>query len=625
MCGIVGILGFGDKKLVRKMNNILVHRGPDDCGYYSDKNIELGHRRLAIIDLSKAGKQPMSNEDETLWIVFNGEIYNFANLRQELEEKGHKFKSDSDTEVIIHSYEEYGSSCLEKFNGIFAFAIYDSKKKELFIARDRVGVKPLYYYQEGKKLLFASEIKAILEYPEIKREIDLEGFYSYFISGSYSPAPLTMIKNVKQLPPGYFGVYKDNKLKLEKYWDLNFTKSGEINWEKELEKRFYSSVKAQMISDVPIGAYLSGGIDSSSIVAGMSRYSDKVRTFSVGFDSGEVINELEYARQVSQKFSTEHKEIVVGQEGVKIIPELVWHQDAPLTAMAVVPLHYMAKEASKSVKVILNGNGSDELLGGYRQQLILKVLNEKYFIKRIYKNKLNSSLLNSLSKSSLVPEKGKRGARYLKNILDSENDFCEEYLQVVNQNLNNIKNKKIFSENLKQDKFDYKKYFDYSSREYDAVQNATKMDFKLLLANNFLLSDDKISMAHSIESRVPFLDNEMLDFASILPSKYKINFFEKKFLLRKTMKNILPKEVIKRKKYGFTAPLRYWYNEYLYDVACQLLDSKEIKKQDLFSERYTARLLKGSKESNEKINIITGILSFQIWHKIFIEGEKVRI
>ena len=380
MCGITGILNFNgsvvDKLLLRRMTDVLSYRGPDGEGFYVDKNVGLGHRRLAIIDLSDAGKQPMCNHDGTIWITFNGEIYNFQELRRDLEGRGYRFSSSTDTEVIIHAYEEYGVDCVGFLRGMFSFAVWDVNKKQLFLVRDRVGKKPLVYYKDNDRFVFASEIKAIIEDKTIKREVSQEALSNYLGYG-YVPAPLTIFKNIYKLLPGHCMIV-DNKgnITIKQYWDLQFkeTNFSEDYYCKKTLELLEESTKIRMFSDVPLGAFLSGGVDSSAVVAMMAKNSEQpIKTFSIGFEEQE-FNELPYARIIAEKFNTDHKEFIVKPDAIKILPKLVWYYDEPFADSSALPSYYLAQLTKKHVTVSLNGDGGDENYAGYDRIKAMNVL-----------------------------------------------------------------------------------------------------------------------------------------------------------------------------------------------------------------------------------------------------------
>lgn len=607
MCGIVGF-NWEDKNLLKKMMTSIEHRGPDDNGYYIDKNISLGHQRLSIIDLSAKGKQPIYNEDKSIIINFNGEIYNYKLLRKELENKGHKFYTDTDTEVIVHAYEEYGIDCVKQFNGMFAFAIYDTNKKTIFLARDRIGIKPLYYYFENKKIIFASEIKAILEY-NIPREVDKESLAQFFTFG-YTISPKTMFKGIFKLPPASTLIYDKNGLKINQYWDINFNpqKKSLQNWKQELFYNLKDAVDKRLMSDVPLGAYLSGGIDSSSIVAMMNLVMDKpVNTYSVGFDCDEVVNELCYAKIVADKLNTNHHEIIVtSEDAIKSLPNIVWHLDEPINNPAAVPLYYMSKAAKKDMTVVLNGNGGDEVFAGYRQH---KIINYSHLLKNV--PLINSNFVAQTLKvsSKFFPDKYGRylkfGANYLPTIKNFEISYSKlMYKNYTPQDLQNLLGIKYSAIP------EISKFFDTNREVLDSL---ISIDLKRMLPENYLMVDDKINMANGIESRVPFLDYRLIEFAGTIPSRLKLNKYQGKYILRQTMRNMLPQQVIQRKKYGFTPPVTNWIENNMLDYAIEVLNDNNIKKY--FDEYQLNKILS---KNEQQYNKIYPLLMFGLWGKKFL-------
>lgn len=607
MCGIIGF-NWDDRKLLKKMMASIKHRGPDDSGSYTDKNISLGHQRLSIIDLSKKGKQPMTNEDGTLQIVFNGEIYNYKILKKELEKKGHKFYTGTDTEVIVHAYEEYGEDCVKHFNGMFAFAIYDSRDKSIFLARDRIGIKPLYYYYENGKLIFASEIKAILEH-NIKREIDKESLAQFFTYG-YTISPKTMFKKIYKLPPSCYLKLSQDHIKINHYWNLTFkdVQKPLQFWKRELFYNLKDTIEKRLMSDVSLGAYLSGGIDSSSIVAMMSTMMEKpVNTFSVGFDSNDVINELKYAKYVSHKLNTNHNEIIVSSEdATKALPKIAWHLDEPINNPAAIPQYYMSKAAKKKMTVVLNGNGGDEVFAGYRQH---KVIAYSQLLKNV---PLVSSgfIAQSLRFSSkFVSHKYRRyldfGSKFLPKIKNPAKAYCalmyknftlkdvSELLGVSYSPLGNISN--------------------FLQGDKQILNSLTLIDLKRMLPEDYLMVDDKINMANAIESRVPFLDHKLIEFAATMPANLKLNKFRSKYILKQTMKKMLPSQVIQRKKYGFTPPVTHWIEKELLNYTTEIIRKPETKKY--FNQYYLSKILTRNKAHYNKIY---PLLMFGLWREQYL-------
>jgi len=593
MCGIFGF-NFEDKSLLKKGMKILEHRGPDDSGSFIDKNVSLGHRRLSIIDLSKKGHQPMQYNDLT--IIYNGEIYNFKELKNDLKAD---YKTNSDTEVILKYYQKYGEKCLDYFNGMFAFCIYDSKKKILFLARDRIGVKPLYYYFKDGKFIFASEIKAILQ-DEIKREINFEAMNDYF-TYFYVPYPKTIFKDVYKLEPGHYLIFdlKKKKITKEKYWDINFApiNKPESYFRKRLVNEFKEAVKRHLISDVPVGAYLSGGIDSSSITAMMSNLSDNITTYSVGFDSNTVVNELDYARKVAEKLNTNHHEIIVtGEDALKIIEKVIYHLDEPIVNAASIPLYYMSKAAKKDMTVVLTGNGGDELFAGYQQH---KVVYYTSFLKNF------NYLINNPINRNILKLFDNKYAKFSLKYIKAMDNLPEAYKTLMYYKAFTEEDKENLILNYKKIKPVIESFF---KTEYHLINQLTMIDLKLLLPENYLMVDDKINMANSLESRVPFLDYKFVEFASKIPPKLKLKGLTGKYIIKKTMKELLPKEILKRKKMGFTPPLRYWIDYGFKDMAKNIYQDKELSR--LFNKTYLEKSLQQS-------NKIFPLLTFGLWHEKF--------
>ncbi|MBS3127847.1 asparagine synthase (glutamine-hydrolyzing) [Candidatus Woesearchaeota archaeon] len=619
MCGICGF-NWEDKALARKMSDVLEHRGPDGHGYYTDKNISLGHRRLSIIDLSARGKQPMQNKDGTVWITFNGEIYNYRELRKKLEPK-YRFASDTDTEVIIHLYEEYGEKCLQYLNGMFAFAIWDTKKEKFFLARDRIGIKPLYYYFMEGKFIFASEIKAILEH-NVERHVDTNALAD-FITFGYVPYPRTMFSNIYKLPPAHCLIFSKNKIRIKKYWDIGTEKALSFSdAKKSLYSDFRKSVELQLMSDVPLGAYLSGGVDSSSIVAMMSTLTENpVTTFSIGFDSDEVINELYYAKQAAEKFNTDHNEIIVtSEEAVKILPKIVQHLDEPIANPASVPLYFMSKAAKKKVSVVLTGNGGDELFAGYRQHKVLSIVNRYYNRSPyLFNSKAAHLAISLLNKAVPGSSKYKKYSSFAAEFVKTLHNPTLSYMALMYNVFKPEDKEKLFADKSMQMTNPNTEIITSSfSAKSDILNRLCMIDLKMLLPENYLMVDDKINMANSVESRVPFLDHNLVQSALNMPSSYKLSGLKEKYIFKKAMSGLLPKEILTRKKYGFTPPLTHWINKDLRSEAQNiLLDNNEIGKY--FNKSYLSKIL--NEASKKDYNKVLPLLMFGYWHNEFISGD----
>jgi len=625
MCGIVGTVGFVDRGLLNRMIDVIKHRGPDDSGVFIDRNICLGIRRLSIIDV-KGGHQPIHNEDETLWIIFNGEIYNFISLREELRSKGHKFYTRSDTEVIIHLYEEEGEECLKKLRGMFAFAIWDNKKRKLFLARDIFGKKPLYYIQFDGNFIFASEIKSILQHEGIKRRMNEKALY-YFLTFRYVPGPMTMFEGIMKLQPGHHLVYHNNRIEIKKYWDIDFRSEDhpEQYYIKKLQELIEESVKIRLMSEVPLGAYLSGGTDSSTVVAIMSKFLDKpVKTFTVGFDD-ERFDETKYAKIVADEFSTDYHELIIGMDSIKHLPKIVWYFDEPIADPAAIPTYLLSEFAKKEVTVVLTGEGGDELFAGYEQYKIIH--NSKRFLgkfpKRLRKaipwlvKKSPKSMLNALfSYSSRL---GEQGVRRFAEYVDSMDDLSKSYLSIVS-----IFDQNELDELILKNKYDVLEFVDgfLKNPSLNIIDRLLLIDTKVQLPDNLLMKGDRMTMAFSVEARNPLLDKKLSEFVSTTPSDLKLRGFTDKYILRKVMKKYVPKQIIKRKKQRFFVPIDIWFEGELKDIIKQLLSEEEVRKRGLFNYNYIQKIFNEYEKSKLYYSRqLWNLLNFELWCRIFLDGD----
>lgn len=620
MCGICGMIGRSNKELLKEMCEVLAHRGPDDEGMYIDHNAAIGIRRLSIIDL-ETGHQPIHNEDESLWIVFNGEIYNYRDLRVELEKKGHHFYTKSDTEVIFHSYEEYGDKCVMHFNGMFAFAIWDSKKKELFMARDRVGIKPLFYWQNSHYLLFGSEIKAILQDRNFQREINFTALYNY-LSRLFVPGNDTIFKGIKRLPPGYFLKYKDGQLKMERYWQIDFSRKIHLTEEEYCDQIYdllKKSVKRRLVADVPIGVFLSGGVDSSGIVGLMSELCDKpVKTFSLGFIEADktVFNELPYAKSVADHFGTEHYEFVArAGDLIEDLPQILWYFDEPFGG--ALPQYFLSNLARKHVKVALGGLGGDELFGSYGRSVRLSnILSPEATIYQ----KLPGLMRGIIEKSANISSH----ARNFLNRVRMGNIYANLYCPFTEEMKRVLCQKTVLDEVDEQDTLPFmlQSYFDEAnSREF--MDRMFYLDLKTQLVGEYLHYTDILSMAYSLEMRVPYLDHEFIEFVAKIPSQFRSKPENEKYLLKKTLSRILPEEIIHRKKGGFSFPYAAWLNKELKRVVDNCLSFEVVKKRGYFNPAFVRKIidefyLQGKDENTYRIWIL---LMFELWHQIYIDDH----
>ena len=604
------------------MATIMAHRGPDDQGIYLEKNVGLSHRRLSIIDLSSAGHQPMANEDKNIVIVHNGEVYNYLEIRKELEKKSYRFKSNTDTEVILRSYEEWGKDCLLKFNGMFAFCIWDKRNKELFLARDRYGIKPLYYYFQNNKFIFASEIKAILQNPEVKAKVDKFALLEYFTFQNIF-SERTLFENMKLLPPGNYIKLKaetPSNFRQERWWDYDFREPelalSEEEYIEELNRLFKQAVKRQLIADVPIGSYLSGGIDSAAITSLAVKNIPYLPTFTVGFDlssaSGSELSfdEREKAEFLSHLYKTEHYEAILKAGDLeRVMESLVWHLE-DLRMGQSYPDYYAAKLASKFVKVILSGAGGDELFGGYPWRYYRAVVNDNFedYIEKYYRYW-----------QRLIPN------RFMPSLFKPETWKTIKDYWTIN----------VFREVMKE-----KEERIYGPEDY--VNRSLYFEIKTFLSG-LLLVEDKLSMAHSLEMRLPFLDNDLVDFAMKVPVRYKLRnlkkvvrlnenepgpktkkYFEKtrdgKLILRKLMNRYVPPEITNQVKQGFSAPDASWFKGESIDYIRNLLLNKKAKIFNYLQYNYVKKIIE--EHSSGKVNhrlLIWSFLSFEWWLRKFMK------
>jgi len=575
------------------MTDIMIHRGPDDRGIFIDHNVGFGHRRLAILDLSPLGHQPMFNEDKDLVIIFNGEIYNFKELKRQLEKRGHRFQSRTDTEVILHAYEEWGEKAVCKFNGMWAFAIYDLKNKFFFISRDRLGIKPLYYYFDGQKFLFASEIKSILKYPGFKREVDSGALGEYFTFQNIL-SDKTMFSGIKLLPAGHNLFFDGENLQSKKWWSLAFKlrKWGKKELQDKIVKTFHRSMERHLISDVEIGSFLSGGMDSASIVAIASAHQANLKTFTCGFDLSSVsgmeaaFDERKDAETLAKMFNTNHYEMVL-HSGLmeKSMPKLTWHLEDLRTGMCHQE-YWIADLAGHFVKVSLSGVGGDELFGGYpwRYKIIENSKKVSDFDKIYYH--YWSRLIKDDQKKEFFDKK------YQKNI--DLNEPYKRYREIIKP-VDNIEN----------------------------INKAFYFELKTFL-HGILEVSDKVSMAISLETRVPFLDLEMLNLAISIPARLKIKEGTGKLILREAMAKILPKNVLEKKKQGFSPPDASWYRDNSLPYIRSVILSKKALQRGYFNPEYIKKIL--TEHSLGKKNhrlLIWSFLSFEWWNRIFIDKEKI--
>jgi len=644
MCGISGLANWGDRATLARMNAVQAHRGPNDSGIWEHRSpdgtyIALGSRRLSILDLSADGRMPMSNEAGTVWITYNGEIYNFADLRHELEYKGHQFASNTDTEVIVHLYEELGDDCVTRLNGMFAFAICDLRGSapRLLLARDHFGVKPLYYTLDSGRLAFASEAKALLEVDGVQARIDLQALNQY-LSFLWVPDPKTLFDGILKLPAGHRAVFCDGRLEISEYWDLSFPpedhefRFSEENLVHEIRERFRHSVEQQMVSDVPLGAFLSAGLDSSSIVAAMCRTAKKpLRTYTITFPEkyrkGEnTLDDPAVAARLARQLGCENQQIVVEPDVASVLPKLCWHMDEPTADPAILTAYLVCREASRDVTVLLSGVGGDELFAGYRKYVA------HYWAQlapRFVKNSvagLESSLPN------LRGSRFKGQVRLTKKMLRSAGAKPEERFIRNCTYLDSAQTGSLLSRDVRGELHDVHADAEHLAR-FERVQHADflnqmlYLDTKIFMPSLNLTYNDKMSMASSVEVRVPFLNRELAEFVAWnVPPRLKLKgrlFPTTKHVFRKAMSGILPEEVLKQPKAGFAAPTDYWLAHDLHEMTGDLLSESRVRARGLFRPEAVNKFVDEHRSGKQDWSMqIWQFLTLELWMQNFLDGSR---
>ena len=632
MCGICGAISQKEPvkpELIGAMISVLRHRGPDDRGSYLSQgenppHVAFGHSRLSIIDL-ESGHQPMSNEDGNIWVTYNGAIYNFGELRRDLERRGHRFTTKTDTEVIVHLYEEKGEECVKEFRGMFSFAIWDERQKTLFAARDRLGQKPFYYGHTPDRFVFASEIKAIIQDENVARRVDHEALHHY-LTYQYVPHPRTMFAGIRKLPPGHWLRLTNGKLEVREYWRVpqpEPARKGFEAWCSELREVMEECVRLRLVSDVPLGAFLSGGIDSAITVGLMSRLTgEPVRTFAIGFDDP-LYDETGYASRGAEAFGTEHREFRVTPDAIEILPKLVWHYDEPLADSSAIATYYVSLHTSRHVKVALTGDAGDECFAGYPRYVATKIAAftdrvpwplRLFFCQRLWR------------RLPAPPELKSSRTRLKKLVLGFAQEPVERYLSWIS----------AFDEKAKAALYDEGfagALEGVDSSEYlrslfgrfkgDPVARSAAVDLSSYLPCDLLAKVDVASMANSLESRSPFLDHRLVEFAATIPTEYKLHGFRTKHVLREAFKDVLPPEIVKRKKMGFGVPIARWFREELRDFSKDILLSKEARERSYFRREPIEDLIEEHVDGKEdNAYKLWCLLLFELWHRKFIDPAR---
>ena len=601
----------------------MTHRGPDDEGTYSDEKVSLGIRRLSIIDLV-TGHQPITNEDKNVWVVCNGEIYNFHKLREQLIQKGHNFATRSDTEVIIHLYEEEGENFVSQLNGMFAIALWDKKSNIFYLARDRLGIKPLHYWQSDNTLVFSSEIKSILQ-AGYQRELDFDSM-SRFFTFEYIPAPQTIFKGIKKLLPGHMMVINDSKVQIKQYWDVIYSKSNgaaknEETIKEEIYQRLKESVRKRLISDVPLGVFLSGGLDSSSITALMSEVAvSKIKTFSIGFKE-ESFNELGYARIVADHFQTDHQEFVVESNSVReLVPKLIEYLDEPLADASIIPSYIISNLARNHVTVALAGEGGDELFAGYDTYKAYQVARFYRKVPKLVRDRIIKNIVRNL------PASGKRlSFEFKAKKFISGIDYPPEISNFIWWGAYSpVEKEELFTADflgkLSPDLFSPIAFHLANCSADETVSRLGYLDLKLYLQDDLLVKTDRMSMANSLEIRVPFLDHTFVEYAATIPSFLKLKGLTTKHILKKAMVPYLPPEILTRKKIGFDIPLGVWIRNELKDFVTEVLSPANLNKHRFFNQANIEKLLKEHFHgAHNHRQLLWPLIIFQFWYNHYME------
>ena len=629
MCGITGFVNKSsqpaDRSILEQMNNAIIHRGPDDGGFYIHENVGLAMRRLSIIDVS-GGHQPIHNADKTKWIVFNGEIYNYQELREDLEKRGHHFYTKSDTETVIHLYEEYGENCVQHLRGMFAFAIWDEVEKTLFLARDRVGKKPLLYsYQSNGDLIFGSEFQALLKHPSITREVDYDAIDSY-MSYLCVPAPQTAFKQIRKLEPGHWLRWKSGEIETKRYWLPDFSKKIKISEQDAIEattRILRESTKMRMISEVPLGAFLSGGVDSSIVVALMAQESSTpVKTFSIGFEEQD-FSELKYAKRVAEHVGAEYNEFIVRPNAMEVLPTLVDHYGEPYADSSAIPTYYVSKETRQHVTVALNGDGGDESFAGYERYMAMQIAESYQHVPAIFRKSFIEWPVGLLPTSKVKKTRSRDIQRFITAANLPRDERYYYWMSTIKDRLKD----ELYTDDFKRRTLGNRP-FSLLEKWYEKGKGSGVLDATMLadqmtyLPNDLLVKVDIASMANSLEARSPFLDHNLIEFAASLPESMKMKNFQTKYLLKKVAAKLVPKDVIYRKKMGFGVPIGKWFRGEMKNFVNETLLSEKamirgITKPDTV-RRYIHQHQTGELDHTHQI---WSLLMLELWFQRFIDSK----
>ncbi len=644
MCGIAGMAGVSDKVLLKEMLARIRHRGPDDTGIYQAEGVSIGdhmafgNNRLSIIDLSPAGHQPMCNEDATVWVAYNGEVFNFLELREELERDGHRFQSHTDTEVLVHLYEKHGPQMVRRLNGMFAFAIWDKNTKDLWLFVDRMGVKPLYYVQVGERLYFASEIKALLACAEVQVELNIPAVYQY-LAFTYVPNPDTLFQGIYKLPPGHSLHWHNCKLRVQSYWDLqtgNYYTESEAELIDRLHQLLVAATQRQLVSDVPVGIFLSGGIDSSTLVACAARsHASALQCYSIAFTERhgrleQCSDDARFARLVADHFGGVFHEIVVEPDVANLLPKVIWHLEDLISDHAAIATYLICQAAKPEVTVLLNGQGADEIFGGYKLHLVHRVSKALRLLPQFLREGAATRFLPFLAAhKDLVfgcsPGLVLAFCRFSEKLLRTAALEPQEQYAALRSYFTDEELADLFSAELQAEiarlscKTRFLDHFDAAAGQ-DFLNQMLYVDAKTFLPDHNLSYCDRLSMACSVEVRVPFLDNEIVDFSLRLPPSMKIKAFTQKYILRKAMQGTLPEPILKRRKAGFGLPVRSWLRGELREMVGDLLSEERVRRRGIFNPISVSRMIHDNNNGKGDYTAqLWSLLSLELWCEAFMD------
>lgn len=620
MCGICGF-NWQDDELIRKMTRALAHRGPDQEGFFSAAAWSLGHRRLSIIDLSEHGCQPMANEDGSLQLVFNGEIFNFADLRPDLAAKGHVFRGHADTEVLVHGYEEYGVEFLQRCRGMFAFGLWDRKRQELTLVRDRLGIKPLYYYHHAGKFIFASEIKAILQDPAVPRALNRPALYAY-LGFEFVPAPETMFAQIYKLPAGQVLRWRNGQIEIKPFWDLKFPPPGEFRLSQDevveqIRSLLDESVRYRLVSDVPLGAFLSGGLDSSAIVAMMRRHiSGPLRTYTIGYPD-KTFSELDYAKLVSDHFGTEHHVLMIEGLSEALIEKSLWHLDEPMTDLSSIPLMLICQEARKTVTACLSGEGGDEVFAGYDRFKASRI--DRYY--RLLPRGVREQAIAPLV-ARLGDRPQKKGAvNFLKRFIEGSclplDGQHLRWQYFSNARLDHQLYNQDFQNHVKLDPFARVREYNARCNAADQLNRELYLDLRFMMADSVLMKVDKMSMSCALEVRVPMLDHRLVEFMATVPGRWKLCGLQTKAIFRKALEGILPERIIYRGKQGYSLPVKHLLRGQLRDYMVRILNESPVIRENLNMPFVRQLIQEHLAMTHNHNHVLWGLMNTAIWHRQF--------